>query len=1518
MVNSHIKFCLRNYFTKIQGMRRIFLLISCVFILFQASAQELKKFSDEPDAFISDFETFMKKNITPGNEEILKSYLDLWKQDTLGFMTNDEKQRIIDISNSLLKRKARSYPYFGDFMHSIISIRNSGMPTDKYHQWQEGLSNLLDQRRVSLTKTEGFLEFTINLLDSGFIYLSSSTIWKASRPDYDFVNDKKNFLVKFGETDLVCYSKRDSINLYDTKGAYNPVENLWQGEGGLVTWERGGYSSDSVFARLSDYSIDMSRSEYTAENVVFTNKYFFNNSPTGIMTDKVKYIQSTGDATYPRFDSYQKNFRIKNLYKDIDYEGGLSMQGAKLIGTGDKQENAIISVFRKDTLLLEANSGYFAFKADRINGINTSVVIHLDQDSIFHPGLDFRYVVPSKELTLSRTDRFTSQSPYFDSYHNIDMSFEQLDWKTDEPVMHFRAPIGATIGIANFESANFFNYDWYMKMQGMDEVHPLILIRSFARKIKSEEFYAEDFANYLHMPAYLVKQMLMRMSVAGFVFYDTNTEMATIKPKLHTYIAASVSKIDYDVINIPSRTKAPVENATFNLQNFDLTINGIPQIFVSDSQNVIIIPKRDRIIMKKNRDFQFDGTVIAGLFTFEGSNFFFSYDSFKINLQNVDELQIKYRTGAVDNFGKPEISDINNVIQHITGELLIDRPDNKSGRENFPQYPIFNSKENSYVFYDRPDIQSGAYTQNDFYFEIEPYIMDSLDNFNKNSMVYNGEFISAGIFPPIRQQLSLQSDKSLGFKHLTPDEGLPLYGGKGNFKNKLEMTNNGLRGNGTITYLTSTTYSDDIIFYPDSTNANATSFNIVRKTEEPQFPMVSSENNYIHWLPYADEFNVIKKDNDFTIFNDTTHLAGNLKLEPTGLSGSGRMNLRNSELTSDLFTYKADEIFADTSDFYLKSLHTSGFTVLTDNVKSHIDYREQKGYFDSNEDFSLVNFPENRYVSYLDYFIWDMTKKEMAMGSKKQSSTGQPPANEDEEPVGPTYISMHPDQDSLSFVSPLAYYDYKSNLIKATDVRYIDVADARIYPDSGKVVIEQDARMQPLENARVKANMLTKYHKFHSSTINIYGRKSYDGFANYDYVDENGSIQNIHFKQIGVDKNLQTVASGELFEPDEFKLSPYYSYVGKVYLEAGKPFLTFDGAVKIEHNCDRLTPGWLDFKCEINPNKIYIPVPEQPMDINKAKIYAGLFVYYDSVHIYPAFMTPRKNYSDQNIVPVSGFLYYDKPTRLYKIASMEKLIDRDIPGNYLSLHREECELYGEGKLNLGFDLGLVKVQTAGNVRHNINNNTTVFDIIMGMDFYFDSKIMQIMANELDSIPDAPPVDLNSTTYNRGIIELAGKARAQAFKDELNLFGTVKSIPDELKHTLAFNYLKLEWNPDSRSYMSVGKIGIGSINNIQINKLVDGFIEIQVKRSGDVCDIYLEVDRKWYYFGYTRGVMQVLSSNDEFIDPIIALKPKERKQKVRNKGGMSYIYMVSTDRKKTLFYRRYQEVLEQRSGGGSEQ
>lgn len=1465
--------------------------------------QDIKMFSGDAVTYISELKNYMT-NLPEQYEDVLNTFIKAWEGDSL--FDEEEQKTIMTFSQLLVERKTRPYPHFYRFMSCMLAFEKFNTDPENYRNWVDGLGEILDKRKTKTFEIENLLEFTDILLRNNYLYTSSSTTWKASNKNYKILNHKE-LRVTFDKVDLICYAKRDSMHLFQTRGTVYPIENLWKGEGGLVTWERGGYSRDSVFAYLEDYEIDLTKSEYTAENVTFTNKIYFSESLKGILNDKVKYNTDVEDASYPKFDSYTKEFVIPDLYENIDYEGGLSMQGAKMVGTGTREKNARLKIYRNDTLVLTASSVFFGFRFDRVSSQRTSITIKLRSDSIFHPDLYFTYRVKNKELTLLKSENFSSQGPYTNSYHKVDMNFDQLSWNMNEDVMRFTAPRGAAIGNAFFESVNYFNYNKFMNMMMLDQQHPLYLLKKFAGLYGSDEFYIETYADFLKMPLHEVQQQAMRMAFGGFIYYDMNTETIKLKPRLYDYLAASINKIDYDVIGFESRIEAPLENAVYNIYTNDLIINGIPEIHVSDSQNVTIYPRHNRITLKSNRNFQFDGVVEAGLLTFYGNNFFFQYDSFKINLQNVDSLHIDYLSGRKDNYGLPVPEAVRNRLEYITGEVLIDRADNKSGRESYPEYPIFKSKQSSYVYYRHNNTQGNVYATNDFYFEVYPFEMDSLDNFNYKDLNFKGDFVSAGIFPAFEKQLSLQPDNSLGFRHMTPVQGFPLYNGKGTFYDEIWLSNSGLRGSGKLEYLTSTTWSKDFIFYPDSMNTKSDTYQIAMQTTGTQYPRARSVHNYIHWLPYADVMYAQKTDVDFNMFNDSTFLNGDLKLEPSGLSGNGKMDLRNSDLSSNLFNYRANDIYSDTADFFLRSLYTDGFTVITNNVDAHINYEVKKGWFKSNEGYTLVNFPDNKYVSYIDRFTWDMTKKELAMGTEGASEVDY--TYEDIEPEGPRFVSVQRGQDSLNFVAPLAYYDYKKNQINAKGVKFIEIADSRIYPAKGEVTVEREAKMSTLEDARIRTNTLTKYHTLHTATLNITGRKYYSGFGNFDYIDENNRIQLIHFNEIKVDSSMQTIATGDIYEKADFKLSPVFQFQGRAFLRSRDSLLTFKGGVKVEHNCERPEPLWLYFHTAIDPNDIYIPVPEQPVDIDKDKIYAGIYMYYDSIHIYPAFMNMHKSYSDRPVISSHGFLYYDKATQLFKVGSKEKINDFTLPEDYLSLHREDCRLYGEGKLDMGQDLGQLRLKTFGNVTHNLPANETTLDVVLMIDFFMAESMIDLMANEIDSIPDLEPVDLKRSVWTKTLNSIVDSQTFRRMNDELTLYGTIKQLPPELKHTFVFNELKLRWNDETNSYLSIGKIGIASINNVQINKKVDGLLELQIKRSGDIMDFYLQLDQKtYYYFGYTRGVMQTLSSNRLYVETIMNMKTRDRKMKVP-RNETSYIYMISTDRKKNGFYRRFRDILD---------
>ena len=61
---------------------------------------------------------------------------------------------------------------------------------------------------------------------------------------------------------------------------------------------------------------------------------------------------------------------------------------------------------------------------------------------------------------------------------------------------------------------------------------------------------------------------------------------------------------------------------------------------------------------------------------------------------------------------------------------------------------------------------------------------------------------------------------------------------------------------------------------------------------------------------------------------------------------------------------------------------------------------------------------------------------------------------------GSRFLSTHPEQDSLFFVSRKASYSLKDYIIEAEEVDEILVADAAIYPGDGSVTVETGAIMR--------------------------------------------------------------------------------------------------------------------------------------------------------------------------------------------------------------------------------------------------------------------------------------------------------------------------------------------------------------------------------------------------------------------------------------------------------------------------
>lgn len=1477
--------------------KKIAYLFAFLFVMSNIQAQKLTQFTEDSVKYFKELSEYFN-DFSANKDEAAKYMQDfqkIWK--TPDFLPKYRKA-VYKMSNVMLQRRLKPYPYFMGYLNSVVNFIDSKQPSENFDNWQLCIDKIFASKNM---KSYGdFLEMSENIFSDNVFYKSPTYAYSSNAPVYKFEFDSIPKVV-FPPFTLVGMNPRgDSIAIEGVQGIYYPTQGRFVGKGGKVTWKRTGLD-EGVYADLVRVNLDCKTGGYTSDSATFYGKQYFDKPQKGRITEKI--ITENKDQTYPRFDSYSKRLLVKNIYPDVDYDGGFGMRGPKFVGSGNNENPAKLLFRRNGQRFLEISARAFAMTKDKINAKPAAVKIFLEKDSIIHPGLSFVYQVEKKTVTLLRTDDGLEKSPYYNTYHKVDMYFEQLVWKTDEPQIQFNFLPNNFQGEAFFESADFFSKDRMESIKGQENISPVTKMNEYyLANGKELSFTVVDFAKYLKYLAVDLRPIIFKMAIFGLINYEPETDKVTIKPRLFEYLKNIKHEKDYDIITIHSVLPGN-DNATLNLvnNNYDITIRGVENVLLSDTQKVFIFPSKNQLILKKNRVLEFNGVVASGKFEFHGKDFVFDYDMFKLKMKTIDSLRIYVVSREPDINGNYPFKRVQTVIENLNGELKIDAPRNHSGWGKAPTYPIFQSFKESYTFYDKKTIFKGVYNRDKFYFKLDPFTIDSLDNFRNEGLVFDGEFSSAGIFPNFREKLSLQKDYSLGFIRNTPPGGFPVYGGKANFENEIRLSNKGLRADGDLNYVTSTTKSKDFIFFPDSMNTLAQTYDIKEQIDPIEFPQTHGDTVYVHWMPYKDFMNATDKARPFTTYNKKCTFHGRYTLSPQELHGNGTIDMVKADLQAVNLLFKQHQFFSDTANFHLKAIEEEGLTFASDNVNAKMDLDKREGVFVSNGKGSTVKFPKNQYIAYMDRFKWFMDSEEIQLGDENQKIDANVENALDLE--GPEFISVHPKQDSLRFIAPAAKYNIRKYIISAMNVPFINVADARVFPVDGKVTLFKNAVMDTLKNASILANTVTKYHTIRNVTANIFGRKNYLASGEYQYIDENDRPYLIKFATIKPDTTGQTISEGTIPEEANFNFNDYFSFAGNVKLFAAEQFLTFEGGTRIVHNCGKLGKSYLQFSGEIDPKDILIPLPKEAKDMTGKAVGSGIIYGPDTNMVYSAFVSPRGGRSDKDVLVADGFLGYDKESKEYRISNKEKLIERNLPGNYLSLNTTNCIVEGEGTFDIGADFGQLKLTTVGNAFHSTINDSAMFNLIMIVDFFFENSAIKKMGKDAEVyLNTLSPTDFNSNLFTRGLTEVLGKEKTDKVVADLNLYGNYKKFPDELEKNLFFSDVKMVYNKRSRSFLSQGKIGISNIGKTELHRYVNGVIQIKKQKSGDLFNIYIEFDpNTWYYFEYFKGTLYAVSSNQEFNNILKELKPKSRKMEVEK--GPSFQFTFTGANKKDGFLKK---------------
>jgi hypothetical protein len=423
------------------------------------------------------------------------------------------------------------------------------------------------------------------------------------------------------------------------------------------------------------------------------------------------------------------------------------------------------------------------------------------------------------------------------------------------------------------------------------------------------------------------------------------------------------------------------------------------------------------------------------------------------------------------------------------------------------------------------------------------------------------------------------------------------------------------------------------------------------------------------------------------------------------------MNFKNATMLSDDFEFKRWEMDADTTGFSLKNQYIKEdeepIALKTDNVQGHVSFLDRKGEFKSNQGESRLDFPINQYFCTMDKFTWFMDLESIEVEAKGGEDDV---ANADLDLLGPNFYSAHPDQDSLQFRAPKAMFNLKEKSIYCSKVFYLDVADARIYPDSSKIIIRSKARMEPFVDAKIVANYITQYHTFKHCGVAITARRKYTGKGLYPYYDLDSLKTDFVMDRIYLDSTGQTVADGKIGKDANFYLSKQFDYYGDIKVIAYLPTIIFNGSTRMNHNCAKFPRSWIALSANIDPANIQIPIEQNMKNIDGKNVTAGMVWRdsraIDSVKIYPVFLSPLLNQSDPIIMSATGLLQYNVDAKEFQIGSVDKLLNRGELGSFLSLHTETCMLNGDGKINLGMDYGDVTVNSVGVINYDPKKGET--------------------------------------------------------------------------------------------------------------------------------------------------------------------------------------------------------------------
>ena len=1477
------------------------------------NAQAVDTLSHNKAEFISGLSNLFEATKRSELKDLFKEFESL---DKAGKISDDLMKHIIKSTNKMLLMRGKAYPQLQDMLKSYLALNSIPLTSSEWTDFQNTLDMvMLNSKKGDTKSTLEFMKFTTHLYKENALFYSKAKIWSLSNKNFKLsYKPEVGPIVTVSNADIKGKTAGDSLLVLNTSGFFEYSTSLWNGDKGGVNWERAGLPASEVHANFEKYTINMSTQEYQVDKAIFTYNNYFERPIEGKFEDKIVSSATVETTRYPQFSAKKEDVPAQDITENVKYYGGFTLAGSKVIGSsdGEKAELIIFKPNSTEKILTALTTTITINLPEKISSRNAEISLYFENDSIFHPSIDLTYDLTNNFIKLVKGEGSLAQSNFTDSYHKIDFSVDVITWNLNEDELHMNTISTSGIKSAIFESNDYFSEQKMRTLRGNVTYDPLSILNKEVGDSPYKIVYATNFANLIspNLTVQQIKPLLYNLVQEGFITFNEKTEEIEVKPKVQHYVLSNAKKKDFDNITIKSNSKGI--NGLVNLTSNDIHLEGVKSVPISLANSTYFFPDSQKITVEKNRDMLFDGLLFSGRLDFFGKENHFLYDQFDVELPQIDTLIINIPDGdKEDDYGAPLLRPLNSTLEGLNGKLKINLPINKSGISDLPQFPSFESYDKARVHYASDKIRGGTYTKDKFYYEIDPFVMDSLKYLDIPNIKFEGTLYSAKIFPDIKEPLRVQPDLSLGFKLNSPAEGYELYQGKGKFISKITLNNDGLTGEGDIEYQTANFYSNNIQFFPDSMLAVASNFTLTESSGAYESPNAKSAGNSVNWQPYQDHMIVYSaKDDPFVMYDERIKLDGNIELTNKGVSGAGLADWDDAQLISNRYEFKSQELNADTAELQIKTIDGDKVTFNTPNVNAYVDFKENTGFFKSNTNDNRTEFNYNQYVTTIDEFFWDIDNKKLEFSVPDGASAAP-------------FISMNLEQDTLLFMATHADYSLETSIIEASGVTEVLVADSRIIPNEGLVTIYPEAVMETLTNATIEASRDNLNHTIKNVTVKVNGKYDIDGSGDYIYAAEGQEEQLIPLSKIEViladsslleKKKNQKIehiihGSGKIDQAQNFIVYPNVQYYGNVDIYSSLEDIKIKGYTKVDFKNNYVKSDFFQVDGKVDPDNLGLTM-EGVKDPNEQPIRTGIFVNKAGIDpIYTNILNNKIGPLDVALIETQGVLLHDNKTNIYTFGVEEKMeSDTVMKGNILKFAPDKNEIEAQGTLNFGVDYIAIEERMAGTVKSNLEENRYVFNTSIALPIDLDKTIIERIAYYLfEDNFDMADIDYENKDLQYQFAELISVKSLTKMQEEVSATGIFQK-PKDLKETFVFTDVDMTYDPLERVYRSKGKFGLAFIGEKAIHKEISGYIEFGHRMGSDYINLYLKTSFNDYvYITFTTTLMEISSSFDDVVSSIQAISPEKRK--VKGADDKFYIYAPSNEIKAKAFIERM-KILEQ--------